>query len=434
MKISGRYKSIAIFVVALIIIIFLNGNHSAASASLTTKLDILSESRLDQIIYSPAEEISLVLDDGSAEDAIGVGGTSSFIFFNRFTPDPSRFPFELTSYQVYFQSAPGVTVGDELNLFVYEDADSNPANGATLLLNYPITIKALDSWNEYVPVSADPLVIEGPGDLLIGLEALETPGTSYYPASIDTNNSQQRSWVGYSFLDPQAFSIIDDLGFPGNWMIRAYGTTTGTSGYLFYLPIISKPLPPPVLSPISNPNGESNFTVSWTSVNLATSYVLEEDDNGAFSSPVIIYDGASTSWSASNRAVGTYYYRVKARNSSADSTWSNVQSTTVVPPRSNVYIENDTGCTLCFEVFDTGIGQKCFSTAGSIFYGSFTVGNYRWAASACCGSMSDSDYFGSTWSYSFYCTSSVAAQAGSSALQCTPLSNGLTQSDGPRLP
>jgi hypothetical protein len=283
MKINGRFGFISLLGMAVIILIFVNGNHSTASASLTPKSNIQSGSRLDQIPHSPAEEISLVWDDRSVENALGA------------------------------------SVVDDLNLFLY-------------------------------------------------------------------------------------------------------------------LPIIFKPLPSPVLSPINNPNGEANYSVSWTSVSLATSYVLEEDDNGAFSSPVIAYNGASTSWSASNHAVGTYYYRVKARNSSVDSAWSNVQSTTVIPPQSNTYVDNDTGCTLCFEVFDTGIGQKCFSSAGDQFYGSFPVGNYRWAASACCGSMNDSDYFGSTWSYRFYCTSSVAAQAGSSALQCTPLSNGLTQSDGSRLP
>jgi hypothetical protein len=307
-----------LFIVAAIIIIFVNGNQSAASASLTIKSNNQSGSRLDQIPDSPAAEIPLVLGDGPVENAIGVGGTSSFIFFNRFSPDPPRFPFELTSYQGNFHGAMGASV-DELNLFLY-------------------------------------------------------------------------------------------------------------------LPIIFKPLPSPVLSPINNPSGEANYSVIWNSVDLAASYVLEEDDDGAFSSPVIAYSGASTYWSTSNHAFGTYYYRVKARSSLGDSVWSNVQSTTVIPPQSNTYVENDTGCTLCFEVFDTGIGQKCFSSAGSQFYGSFPVGNYRWAASACCGSMNDSDYFGSTWSYRFYCISSVTAQADSSALLCTPLSNGLTQSNSTRLP
>jgi hypothetical protein len=282
MKIKERSEFISLFVVAAIIIIFVNGNQSAASASLTIKSNNQSGSRLDQIPDSPVAEIPLVLGDGPVENAIGASV-------------------------------------DELNLFLY-------------------------------------------------------------------------------------------------------------------LPIIFKPLPSPVLSPINNPSGEAYYSLTWNSVDLATSYVLEEDDDGAFSSPVIAYSGASTSWSTSNHAFGTYYYRVKARNSLGDSVWSNVQSTTVIPPQSNAYVDNDTGCTLCFEVFDTGIGQKCFSSAGDQFYGSFPVGNYRWAASACCGSMNDSDYFGSTWSYRFYCISSVTAQAGSSTLKCTPLSNGLTQSDSARLP
>jgi hypothetical protein len=434
MKINRRYKSISLLMTAIIILL-VNENHTGASASLFSKVNIHAGSRSVQIPDSPEGGVSLVLDDGSAESAYGNGGISSFIFFNRFTPDPALFPFELTSFQVFFMSEMGVSVGDQLNLFVYEDADGNPANGATtLVLNYPVTVKALDTWNEYIPVLTEPLVIDSPGDVLIGIEALETPGIDYFPASIDSTNSQQRSWVGNSFLELGSLGIIDDSGYPGNWMIRGYGITSGTTSYL-YLPTIFKPLSSPVLSPIDNPNGEAYYSVSWSSVDLATAYVLEEDDNGVFSSPVVAYSDFFTSWFASNHAVGTFYYRVKAHNSLGDSAWSNVQSTTVIPPQSTIYITNNTGCTLCYEIYGTGIGQKCFSSAGSNFYGSFPVGYYQWAASACCGPASDTDYFGEgTWEHAFGCYRGVNPQAGSSTLQCTLQSDSLTSTDNTPLP
>jgi hypothetical protein len=56
---------------------------------------------------------------------------------------------------------------------------------------------------------------------------------------------------------------------------------------------------------------------------------LQEDDNSSFSSPVRRYSGSGTSWYASDKAVGTYYYRVIAKNSWGSSGWSNVRSVSV---------------------------------------------------------------------------------------------------------
>lgn len=92
------------------------------------------------------------------------------------------------------------------------------------------------------------------------------------------------------------------------------------------------PTPAPVLDDIANADGDGNYMVSWSAVNGANSYVLEEDDNAAFSSPDTRYTGPDTSWNASGKAAGTYYYRVKASISVGESGWSNVESVTVLPP------------------------------------------------------------------------------------------------------
>jgi murein DD-endopeptidase MepM/ murein hydrolase activator NlpD/fibronectin type 3 domain-containing protein len=90
------------------------------------------------------------------------------------------------------------------------------------------------------------------------------------------------------------------------------------------------PLPPPTLAPIGNADGNGNYTVSWNNVSDATSYVLQEDDNASFSSPVEVYNDSNTSWNASNKAPGSYYYRVKSCNANGCSaSWSNTQSTVV---------------------------------------------------------------------------------------------------------
>jgi len=112
-------------------------------------------------------------------------------------------------------------------------------------------------------------------------------------------------------------------------------TTVETVTYYVYLPLILKRWPPipdvPVLNPISNPDGDGNYSVSWNAASLATSYTLQEDDNSAFSSPVQRYIGSETAWMASTNSGGTYSYRVKATNSWGDSSWSNIQSVVALP-------------------------------------------------------------------------------------------------------
>jgi hypothetical protein len=115
---------------------------------------------------------------------------------------------------------------------------------------------------------------------------------------------------------------------------------------LVFLPLVLKdPGPPtsvPVLDPIDNPNGEYDYTVTWSSVDKASEYTLQEDDNADFSTPITAYQGAGTSAAISDQDLGTYYYRVKASNSSGESGWSNVESTTVTEEQPSLSITLET--------------------------------------------------------------------------------------------
>jgi hypothetical protein len=179
--------------------------------------------------------VSLVLDDGSRENDIGIGGTLEMIWVNRFTPDPGLFPFSLTEVQVYFSSVGLVNVGDDMKLVIYENTTGNndPAVGSNLLASFDVTVQALNVWNVYtLPV---PVTFAGPGDAVVGLIGMEVPGTSYWPASIDQTATQARSWAGWwnsspppvpPLLPPPNWTLIDAY-FPGNWMVRGYGETGG---------------------------------------------------------------------------------------------------------------------------------------------------------------------------------------------------------------
>jgi hypothetical protein len=77
-------------------------------------------------------------------------------------------------------------------------------------------------------------VLAGPGDVLIGVISryvVSGSSAASYPAALDTSSSSGRSWATWWSTDPPepptsivgdgAFSLIDDLGLPGNWTIRA---------------------------------------------------------------------------------------------------------------------------------------------------------------------------------------------------------------------
>ncbi|PWB73068.1 MAG: hypothetical protein C3F15_10195 [Holophagae bacterium] len=186
-----------------------------------------------ELLPPPGDPVTLVLDDGSRDNDIGIGGGWEMLWVNRFTPAPTEFPFDLTEVQVWFSSAGMVNVGDDLTLVIYENTTggNDPAVGSNLLYAQPVTVQAIDAWNVYTLVA--PVTFNGPGDAVIGFIALELPGASYWPASMDQTTTQARSWAGWWLTQPppnppvlppdDSWILIDDY-FPGNWMVRGYGT------------------------------------------------------------------------------------------------------------------------------------------------------------------------------------------------------------------
>lgn len=182
-------------------------------------------------------EMVLSVDDGTVENDIGIGGTWEFIYLNRFSPVPSTFPLTLNEIHVYFDSGGDTWVGDAISLVVYENTSGNadPAVGSNLLYQQAATVTALDTWNVYTLDT--PVVLNGPGDVLIGVLYLEKPGVSVWPAAIDQSATQQRSWIGWWLDSPppatptlpptELWRKVDSLGFAGNWMIRGLASYVG---------------------------------------------------------------------------------------------------------------------------------------------------------------------------------------------------------------
>lgn len=231
---------------------------------------------------APAANVTLALDDGSYEDSMGLVDTGAgvsfqFIWFNRFTPNPGDIPFNLEQIQVLFDGTAGVPQGGDIDLVVYQDADGNPANGATLLRVIPETVKAIDgSWSVYN--LATPLAITSPGDVLIAvINRYVVDGVSpiSYPATIDQNSDQLRSWVGWWVAEPpdppqlptdDTLALIGTLASGGNWMIRGFGTTTAAPPTPSQTPSPTPgtPAPTPTATPPPVAGGPLRLTLAWT--------------------------------------------------------------------------------------------------------------------------------------------------------------------------
>jgi photosystem II stability/assembly factor-like uncharacterized protein len=191
------------------------------------------------------QDVQLILDDGSRENAIGLTNGGQFLWLNRFTPSPSDFPFTLDEIHVLFGAGTGVNVGELVDIYVYEDTDGDgdPGTGANFLgaLNNA-AVQFVDDVNFSI-YSIAPITMNGPGDVLIAV-VNRTAGTdpSEYPAAVDQTSSQSRSWIGtYQAGNPpdppplpadDLWGIIDSFNFPGNWMIRGFGSTSGGEEFI----------------------------------------------------------------------------------------------------------------------------------------------------------------------------------------------------------
>jgi|GEM_PF-2986394 len=177
---------------------------------------------------------NLVLDDGGAEDGIGLNDGGSLLWFNRFTPPAGDFPMRLLSVDVLFPLTGNFPVGSVFDVFVWSDADGNPANGATLVGSRTgNTVSVLDAF-QTVSLST-PFTISTGGDVLIGLRTTGPAG--HFPAAQDQTATQGRSWAGFGAgadvtpptLPTATFGTIDSFGLPGNWLIRGTYTTEGVA-------------------------------------------------------------------------------------------------------------------------------------------------------------------------------------------------------------
>lgn len=132
------------------------------------------------------------------------------------------------------------------------------------------------------------------------------------------------------------------------------GTPTSTRVPDVYLPMVIQ-LPPdmkpplaPSLMPIDAPGGNPSYLISWTPIYGADGYEVEQAQSADFSTGTgVVYSGTHTSFHMPSHGIGTFYFRVRARNFVGTSTWSDVQAAQLAweTEPNNVLTEANTGVT-----------------------------------------------------------------------------------------
>ncbi|MFZ2358384.1 MAG: S8 family serine peptidase [Anaerolineae bacterium] len=245
-----------------------------AEAPVAMRIELTAEG-----MDAPEAPVSLIVDDGGGENAIGLTNGGQFLWLNRFTPGAGNFPLQLQQVDVMFGypagGAGGVNVGELVDIYLYEDADGNPANGATFkgsLLNQAVEAVNGTTFSTY-PLPA-PVTFNGPGDVLIAV-VNRTAGVAAgtFVAALDQTATQGRSWIGLGAgattnpptLPPATFGTVDSFGFPGNMMVRGYGEGAAACDTPADVPWLT-------VAPTggtTNAGGSSNVNVGFNSTGLA---------------------------------------------------------------------------------------------------------------------------------------------------------------------
>jgi subtilisin family serine protease len=87
----------------------------------------------------------------------------------------------------------------------------------------------------------------------------------------------------------------------------------------------------PILYAVENPERVGNYTVNWSPVAQADTYILEESASPVLSTPSVVYNGPASQVALTGRNPGIWYYRVRAAHLATGrlSAWSGVISVPV---------------------------------------------------------------------------------------------------------
>ena len=166
------------------------------------------------------------LDDGTQENALGLGNGGDVLWLNCFDAIPG---FEEIS-SVNLTWGP-MSNGKVSKVLVYEDPNNDGDPTDAVLLTMADVSVANAGTNTFISVPITPVTVEG--KFFIGAMVQNQVGGES-PAPVDTNSSAHSSWIvgnttpgGMDIYDLGNNDVppvlLDDLGLPGNFLLRADG-------------------------------------------------------------------------------------------------------------------------------------------------------------------------------------------------------------------
>lgn len=175
--------------------------------------------------------------------------------------------------------------------------------------------------------------MDGDGDYLVNWS--DVIYSISYTLEVDTTPDFSSPQVAYEGATSQ-LQVTQQEG--GAWYYRVVALTPGGRTAWSQIQAVTVAPDAPDLFPIANDDWDNDYLVNWRSVQGATSYVLQEDNNGAFTSPATVYQGAASELQVTGHVGGLWYYRVRASNGAGDSPWSNTEAVGMRPLSAILYL------------------------------------------------------------------------------------------------
>ena len=146
------------------------------------------------------------------------------------------------------------------------------------------------------------------------------------------DTAQQRVLIGEDTTAPYEVNLDTNSLRPGCHYVNAGAFDAAGNFREDYIFICLNPPPAPSLNAIANSDQDGTYTVSWSTVNGATGYSLEEQFSSGSWQAVSGVSG--TSHGFTGKSAGAWCYRAAANNNAGAGAWSASQCTTVNAPTS----------------------------------------------------------------------------------------------------
>ncbi|MFH1156511.1 MAG: hypothetical protein V1793_22110 [Pseudomonadota bacterium] len=244
-----------LFALAVVMIVCLSNSSEAADSifvsgrqALITNKKVLP--KYSAQIKSTVTESGLTyhLDDAGAENAVGLLTGGDFMWLNELEAASSG---ERITRILVGRGLPGSSSQistSEYKVILYDDPTDDGDPSDAILLSSADLPASGPMEGDFQVVAIPTVTVEG--KFFVAMLASNLPKTDYYPALLDENTPAGKSWsVGSSTpngLDPYTLDNTvandepllknEDLGFPGNWLIRA---SSDSGYYTAYLPHIT---------------------------------------------------------------------------------------------------------------------------------------------------------------------------------------------------